>query len=84
MTKNKPINECVILALKLGYIDGKYFSLSSIANFLGIDKSEVDGVIRKNLLEYKVALNAMIDSAITDEKNFDSKPYMKVMKYNNK
>ena len=84
MTMNKPVNECVILALKLGYIDGKYFSSSSIANFLGIDKSDVDGIIRKNLLEYQAVLNTMIDNAITDEKSFDSKPYMKVMKYNNK
>ena len=81
MTMNKPVNECVILALKLGYIDGKYFSSSSIANFLGIDKNEVDGIIRKNLLEYQAVLNTMIDSAITDEKSFDSKPYMKVMEY---
>lgn len=82
MTLQKPMNECVILALKLGYVDGKYFSSSSIANFLGVDVSEVDAIVKKTLVEYKEVLNGMIDKAIETEVA-GSKPYMKIIKRNN-
>ena len=82
MTLQKPMNECVILALKLGYVDGKYFSSSSIANFLGVDVSEVDTIVKKTLVEYKEVLNGMIDKAIETE-TVGSKPYMKIIKRNN-
>ena len=82
MTLQKPMNECVILALKLGYVDGKYFSSSSIANFLGVDVSEVDAIVKKTLVEYKEVLNCMIDKAIETEAA-GSKPYMKIIKKNN-
>ena len=82
MTLQKPMNECVILALKLGYVDGKYFSSSSIANFLGVDVSEVDAIVKKTLVEYKEVLNGMIDKAIETEAA-GSKPYMKIIKRNN-
>ena len=82
MTLQKPMNECVILALKLGYVDGKYFSSSSIANFLGVDVSEVDAIVKKTLVEYKEVLNGMIDKAIETE-TAGSKPYMKIIKRNN-
>ena len=82
MTLQKPMNECVILALKLGYVDGKYFSSSSIANFLGVDVSEVDDIVKKTLVEYKEVLNGMIDKAIETE-TAGSKPYMKIIKRNN-
>ncbi len=82
MTLQKPINVCVILALKLGYVDGKYFSSSSIANFLGVDVSEVDAIVKKTLVEYKEVLNGMIDKAIETEAA-GSKPYMKIIKRNN-
>lgn len=82
MTLQKPMNECVILALKLGYVDGKYFSSSSIANFLGVDVSEVDAIVKKTLVEYKEVLNGMIDKAIETE-TVGSKPYMKIIKRNN-
>lgn len=56
--------EAMIVSLKLGYIDGKYFSTSSIASFLGIDPQEVIDTTRTVLLEYKEKLNKMMDCVI--------------------
>ena len=56
--------ELVIIYLKLGYIDNKYFSSDSIAQFLGIEKQEVINIIRKILLQYKENINHLIDKAM--------------------
>ena len=56
--------EAVIISLKLGYIDGKYFSNESIANFLGIEQDEVIETSKKELLLYKENINELIDHAI--------------------
>ncbi|MCM1370550.1 MAG: sigma-70 family RNA polymerase sigma factor [Clostridium sp.] len=56
--------EALIICLKLGYIDDKYFSTESIANFLGIDESEVNEITKKVLLLYKEKINKFIDDAI--------------------
>ena len=56
--------EAVILSLKLGYIDGKYFSTDAIANFLGIDPLEVIEVTRKALTLYRDSFVSFIDEAI--------------------
>lgn len=64
------IKEAVILSLKLGYIDGKYFTTESIAEFLGIESSEVIETTKKILLVYKDNINSFLDKAIaiaTDE-----------------
>ncbi|MBQ4634789.1 MAG: sigma-70 family RNA polymerase sigma factor [Bacilli bacterium] len=58
------VKESVIISLKLGYIDGKYFSTDSIAQFLGIEAQEVIDTTRKVLLLYKENINQFIDSAI--------------------
>lgn len=58
------VKESVIISLKLGYIDGKYFSTDSIANFLGIETQEVIDTTRKVLLLYKENINQFIDDAI--------------------
>ncbi|MBE6148730.1 MAG: sigma-70 family RNA polymerase sigma factor [Firmicutes bacterium] len=56
--------EAVIISLKLGYIDGKYFSTSAIANFLGIEDHEVIETTRKVLLLYKESFDKFLDEAI--------------------
>jgi len=56
--------EFVIISLKLGYIDGKYFSTETIANFLGIEESEVIETTKKTLLTYKKSVNEFIDKSI--------------------
>lgn len=58
------IKESVIISLKLGYIDGKYFSADSIAQFLSIEEQEVIDITRKVLLLYKENINNIIDNAI--------------------
>lgn len=58
------VKEAIIISLKLGYVDGKYFSTESIANFLGIDTQEVRDITTKVLLVYKENLNQFIDDAI--------------------
>ncbi|MBR4230930.1 MAG: sigma-70 family RNA polymerase sigma factor [Bacilli bacterium] len=65
--------EAVIISLKLGYVDGKYFSTESIAAFLGVEESEVIETTRKVLLLYKDSINEFIDSVIkiaTDTTDF--------------
>ena len=74
------VKESVIISLKLGYIDGKYFSTDSIAQFLGIEPQEVIDTTRKVLLLYKENINQFIDSAIqiaTEGENKISSPVVK-------
>lgn len=58
------VKESVIISLKLGYIDGKYFSTESIAEFLGIEQDEVRETTKKVLLLYKENINQFLDHAI--------------------
>ncbi len=59
------LKEAVIICLKLGYIDGKYFSTDSVASFLGIEEDEVRETTKKVLLIYKEKQNNFIDQAIS-------------------
>ena len=63
MTTLSP-KEAIIISLKLGYVDGKYFSTEVIASFLDIKESEVREAIKKILLLYKENINSWIDQAI--------------------
>ena len=56
--------EAVIVCLRLGYIDNKYFTSESIANFLGIDTLEVTETTKKVLLLYRDNIIKIIDTAI--------------------
>lgn len=58
------VKEAVIISLRLGYVDGKYFSTESIANFLGIEEEEVKDAVKKVLLIYKENINSFLDSLI--------------------
>ena len=58
------IKESAIVALKLGYIDGKCFSDEYIAEFLKIEKTEIKEITKKVLLLYKENLNKFVDHAI--------------------
>lgn len=66
ITRKKPLKECVILSLKLGYIDNKYYSTSAIANFLGIEKEEVVSILKKEIKNYSTKLLDQIDDEIED------------------
>lgn len=56
--------EAIIISLKLGYVDGKYFSTEAIAKFLGIEEHDVTETIKKVLLLYKENINNFIDNVI--------------------
>ena len=74
------VKESVIISLKLGYIDGKYFPTDSIAQFLGIEKQEVIDTTRKILLLYKENINQFIDNVIqiaTEGQEITSSPVIK-------
>ncbi len=70
MMSTLSVKEAVIISLKLGYMDGKYFSTESISEFLGIEPSEVIETTKKVLSVYKENINNFLDNAIavaTDE-----------------
>ncbi|MCI6266936.1 MAG: sigma-70 family RNA polymerase sigma factor [Erysipelotrichaceae bacterium] len=64
MMSTLTVKESVIISLKLGYIDGKYFQTETIAQFLGIESQEVIETTKKVLLLYKENINQFIDNAI--------------------
>ena len=50
---------------KIGYVDGKYFSTDTIAQFLGIDEEEIIQTTKKVLLVYKESIDNYIEKAIS-------------------
>ena len=64
MLKTLTTKEAVIICLRLGYVDEKYFTTESIAGFLGIETSEVIEATRKVLSVYKENINQFIDKAV--------------------
>ena len=62
-----PVREAIIVSLKLGYVDGKSFSTSAIAKFLGIEEIEVIEITRKVLLLFKDNINDSLDDIISSE-----------------
>lgn len=81
ITKTKSMKEIVVLSLALGYVDDKYFFANSIANFLGMEQTEVDSIIKDGVAEYKVRLNEIIDQSlnkmIETKTDNNSKVYVK-------
>lgn len=78
MTKKKPLDECLIMSLKLGYFQEKCFSTDAIADFLDVDKEYVINVTKQGLISYKEKLNQMIDEAIIKETSDNKQPYVKL------
>ena len=69
MMNNLSVKDAVIISLRLGYIDNKYFKSESIANFLDIPVQEVIDTTKNVLTLYRNKLNNMIDNAIDEESN---------------
>lgn len=80
MAKTKPLDECIILSLKLGYFQEKCFSTDAVAEFLDVEKDYVIKVMKQGLISYKEKLNQMIDEAIINESTVNNHPYIKLMK----
>ena len=81
ITREKPLIECLIVSLKLGYIDGKYFSDEAIASFLGIRADEVKTIFQECLVEYKECLNKMIEQVINNDCDFSDTNVENTKKY---
>lgn len=64
LLKTYEVKEAIIIALKLGYVNGKSFSTESIAQFFDMDINEVIEITRKALMTYKMKLNQMMDETI--------------------
>lgn len=64
--------EAIIISLKLGYVDNRYYSNESIAEFLGITTLEVIETTKKVLLLYKENINSIIDTAIEAVSNSEN------------
>ena len=64
MLNTLTVKEAIIISLKLGYIDGKFFSTESIAKFLEISEDEVRKTTKKVLLLYKDNINSFLDGII--------------------
>ncbi len=64
MVNTLSVKESIIISLRLGYVDGKFFSADAIANFLGISKDEVFEATSKALLFYKDSMNTILDNLI--------------------
>lgn len=58
-----PPKKAIIIALRLGYIDEKYFSTESKATFLEIKQYEVREITTEILNLHKENLNNIIDAA---------------------
>ena len=88
MISNLGSKESIIISLRMGYIDGKYFSVDAIAEFLDIERDEVSKIIKEVLLNYKESVIKSIDHAIEvasdeqnvlkDEKDIKEKKYRKI------
>lgn len=73
MMNQLTIKEAIIISLKLGYIDGKYFKTESIAKFLEISEEEVRETTKKILLLYKDNINNFLDRIIEIATDNDNK-----------
>ncbi len=65
-----PPKEAVIIALKFGYLDGKFYTTKFVASLLGIEELDVIELTKKVLSVYKENINRLIDTCaqvVTDE-----------------
>ncbi len=93
LRQNTAINESTNLSpkdltiayLKLGYVDGKYFSNEEISNFLGVEQDEIIATTKMVLVEYKKSMNSLLDKAISSvvEERSGKAPYTKKSENNN-
>lgn len=58
------VKEAIIISLKLGYVNEKYFTTEAISQFLEISEDEVKETIKKALLLYKENINSFLDEII--------------------
>ena len=59
------ITEAVIISLKLGYVNGRYFQTDEVSKFLGIEEQEITRITKEALLKCKENLNSLLDDMIS-------------------
>lgn len=64
MKETLGMKEASIISLEFGYIDGKYFSTETIADFLEIEQEEVIQITRKVLVDYQMKFNQALENII--------------------
>ena len=62
MLNTLSVKDAIIICLRLGYVDNKFFSTKSIADFLGVEEEEVIETTKKVLLLYKESINNFINN----------------------
>ncbi len=60
--------EAIIILLNLGFVDGKCFDTKSIAEFFGMEQTEVRNIIKNVLLVYKDKINNFLDEVKNEQK----------------
>ena len=66
MLNTLSVKDAIIICLRLGYVDNKFFSTKSIADFLGVEEEEVIETTKKVLLLYKESINNFINKAVKE------------------
>ena len=64
MMSNMSPKEAVIVCLKFGYIDDKYFTDDAIKDFLGVESKDIREATMKVLLSYKDQITSLVDDII--------------------
>ncbi len=64
LTENLDAKEALVVALKLGYVDGIVFSNSAISKFLNIDEDSIDDLLLDRLLYLKGNISSSINHLI--------------------
>ena len=61
---NFDAKETIVILLKLGYVDGKYYSNDTISKFLNISVEDIIEITKKALNLYKVNLIQLVDDIV--------------------
>lgn len=80
MTKSKPEKECMILSLAFGYMEGKCYSATAIANFFDLEVVEVISIIKKGFVEYREILFQKLDYVMEQEDLIFDSSYVRMLK----
>ena len=72
--------EAVIICLKLGFIDNKYYDTNTISEFLKIEKKEIIDTTEKFLLIYKSKIEKINNEVIDNLSNSLENGYQKIIK----
>lgn len=67
--ENLSVNERVIVSLRLGYVDGKHFSVGAISEFLGISNYDIIKMSNDILTNHADSIDGILNKAIEISNN---------------